>query len=72
MLNYKEIIDQFESAYKHMGQCAEQYNRYDIAFWERAGMVSKRDAKLLRYINTNICENHGKFVWNTKGEKKNG
>lgn len=62
MLQYKEIIEQFESAYKHMGMCAEHYNKYDIAFWERAGMVDFVQANILRFINEAIAKNHGKFL----------
>lgn len=62
MIQHKVIIEQFESAYKHMGQCAEQYNRRDIAFWERAGMIDYITANVLRYINETIANNHGKFI----------
>ena len=62
MLKYEVIIEQFEAAYKHMGQCAEHFNRDDIAFWERAGMVDFIEANILRSINETIAKNHGQFI----------
>ena len=62
MIDHNEIIRQFESAYKHMGSCAERYNREDIAFWERAGMVDFITANILRYINETIAKNGGTFI----------
>lgn len=62
MINHKEIISKFESAYKHLGACAEHYNREDIDFWESAGMIDFISANVLRYINETIAKNGGKFV----------
>lgn len=62
MINYNEVIAQFESAYKHMGQCAEHFNKEDIAFWERAGFIDFITANVLRSINETIAHNHGKFI----------
>ena len=62
MIEYNEIIRQFESAYKHMGACAEHYNRHDIALWERAGMIDFITANIMRFINETIAANGGKFI----------
>lgn len=63
MLEYKEIIKEFESAYKHLGtDLAERMNKEDISFWERAGMVDFVQANILRFINEAIAKNHGKFL----------
>lgn len=62
MIQYEEIIKQFEAAYKHMGQCAEQFNREDIAFWERVGFVDFISANILRSINETIAKNGGKWL----------
>jgi hypothetical protein len=62
MIDHGEIIREFESAYKHLGQCAERYNREDIDFWERAGMIDFITANVLRFINTTIANNGGTFL----------
>lgn len=63
MIKYEEIIAEFESAYKHMGtDLAERFNRHDIAFWERAGLIDFITANILRSINETIAAHGGKFL----------
>ena len=62
MIRYEVVIEEFESAYKHLGQCAFGFLNEDISFWERAGMIDSISANVMRGINEAISvHGDGKF-----------
>ena len=61
MINYEEVINKFESTYKHLGSNAEHYILEDIDFWERANMIDYLTANILISINKAIATNGGKL-----------